>query len=153
MNTLYTRHVITQGVIILTTGLVDWISEWTNEWISQWMNEWMNQPTKQATKVVSEQAMKPIYQLIYPPTHISIHPSSIPSSIHPSMFEIHRLSLYDKCSWNVLQNICDRSTNRQIYHKTCNIRRTLGGNKIVDHSGVVGASPVGAAPTISSFST
>ena len=34
-----------------------------------------------------------------------------------------------------------------------NIRRTLVGNKIVDHSDVVGASPVGAAPTTSSFST
>ena len=39
------------------------------------------------------------------------------------------------------------------YRKTSNIRRTLVGNKIVDHSDVVGASPVGAAPTISSFST
>ena len=34
-----------------------------------------------------------------------------------------------------------------------NIRRTLAGNKIVDNSDVVGASPVGAAPTTSSFST
>ena len=33
-----------------------------------------------------------------------------------------------------------------------NIRRTLVGDKIVDHSDVVGASPVGAAPTRSSFS-
>ena len=33
------------------------------------------------------------------------------------------------------------------YHKTSNISRTLVGNKIVDHSDVVGASPVGAAPT------
>ena len=39
------------------------------------------------------------------------------------------------------------------YHKTSNIRCTLVGNKIVDHSDVVGASPVGAAPTASSFST
>ena len=39
------------------------------------------------------------------------------------------------------------------YCKTSNIRRTLVGNKIVDHSDVVGASPVGAAPTTSSFST
>ena len=39
------------------------------------------------------------------------------------------------------------------YRKTSNIRRTLAGNKIVDHSDVVGASPVGAAPTTSSFST
>ena len=34
-----------------------------------------------------------------------------------------------------------------------NIRCTLVGNKIVDHSDVDGASPVGAAPTTSSFST
>ena len=30
---------------------------------------------------------------------------------------------------------------------------SLAGNKFVDHSDVVGASPVGAAPTTSSFST
>ena len=37
------------------------------------------------------------------------------------------------------------------YHKTSNISRTLADNKIVDHSdvvGAVGASPVGAAPTL-----
>ena len=39
------------------------------------------------------------------------------------------------------------------YRKVSNIRRTLVGSKIVDHSDVVGASPVGAAPTTSSFST
>ena len=39
------------------------------------------------------------------------------------------------------------------YRKVSNIRRTLVGNNIVDHSDVVGASPVGAAPTASSFST
>ena len=38
------------------------------------------------------------------------------------------------------------------YRKTSNISRTLVGNKIVDNSDVVGASPVGAAPTTSSFS-
>ena len=39
------------------------------------------------------------------------------------------------------------------YRKTSNIDRTLVGNKIVDNSDVVGASPAGAAPTTSSFST
>ena len=39
------------------------------------------------------------------------------------------------------------------YRKTSHISRTLVGNKIVDNSDVVGASPVGAAPTTSSFST
>ena len=33
------------------------------------------------------------------------------------------------------------------YRKTSNISRTLVGNKIVHNSDVVGASPVGAAPT------
>ena len=41
-----------------------------------------------------------------------------------------------------------RLTYRQIY----NIRRALAGNKIVDHPDVVGASPIGGAPTVSSFS-
>ena len=39
------------------------------------------------------------------------------------------------------------------YRKTSNISRTLLGNKVVDNSDVVGASPVGAAPTTSSLST
>ena len=39
------------------------------------------------------------------------------------------------------------------YRQVSNIRRTLVGSQIVDHSDVVGASPVGAAPTASSFST
>ena len=38
-----------------------------------------------------------------------------------------------------------------IPRQTSNISRALAGNKIVDHLYVVGASPVGAAPTISSF--
>ena len=48
---------------------------------------------------------------------------------------------------DVLAEACD--WNRQTY----NISRTLVGNIIVEHSDVVGASPVGAAPTTSSFST
>ena len=41
----------------------------------------------------------------------------------------------------------------QSNRETSNIRRTLVGNKIVNHSDVDGASTVGAAPTTSSFST
>ena len=44
-------------------------------------------------------------------------------------------------------------TTKSSYRKTSNIRSTLVGNEIVDHSDVVGAWPVGAAPTTSSFST
>ena len=43
--------------------------------------------------------------------------------------------------------------DRLNYRQVSNIRRTLFGNKIVDNSYVVGASPVGAAPTTSSLST
>ena len=46
-----------------------------------------------------------------------------------------------------------RSISTAIYRQVSNIRRTFVSNKIVDHSDVVGASPVGAAPTTSSFST
>ena len=40
-----------------------------------------------------------------------------------------------------------------IYRKVSNISHTLVGTKIVDQSDVVGASPVGATPNTSSFST
>ena len=40
-----------------------------------------------------------------------------------------------------------------IYRKTSSISRTLVGNEFVDNLDVAGASPVGAAPTTSSFST
>ena len=40
-----------------------------------------------------------------------------------------------------------------IYRQVSNISRSSVGNQIVDHSDAVGASPVGAAPTTSSFST
>ena len=39
------------------------------------------------------------------------------------------------------------------YCQVSNIRGTLVGNEVDDHSDVVGAPPVGAAPTTSSFST
>ena len=42
---------------------------------------------------------------------------------------------------------------KSTYRKTSNVSRTLVGNTIVDYSDVVGASPVGTAPTTSSFST
>ena len=37
------------------------------------------------------------------------------------------------------------------YRQVSNISSTLAGNKTVDHSDVVGALPVGAAPTTFSF--
>ena len=45
------------------------------------------------------------------------------------------------------------SYSSMIYHQVSNINCTLVGNKLVDHSDVVGVSPVGAAPTTSSFLT
>ena len=45
----------------------------------------------------------------------------------------------------------NKNVHEIIYRQVSNIRNTLVGNKIVDHSDVVGASPVSAAPTTSSF--
>ena len=58
-------------------------------------------------------------------------------------------------NWNVYNKLQTFQIlgDPQTYRQVSNIRRTLVGNKIVDHSDVVGASPVGAAPTTSSFST
>ena len=53
---------------------------------------------------------------------------------------------------NALLSTC-ATHKRGGYRQVSNIRRILVGNKIVDNSNVVGASPVGAAPTTSSFST
>ena len=39
------------------------------------------------------------------------------------------------------------------YRQTSNVSGTLVDNTIADHPDVVGASPVGAAPATSSFST
>ena len=55
-------------------------------------------------------------------------------------------------TWSRCPHCLSGSVNHD-YRQVSNIRRTLVGNKIVDHSDVVGAPPVGAAPTTSSFST
>ena len=53
-----------------------------------------------------------------------------------------------------LQHVIKNGIPYNIYYRqTSNISRTLVGNTIDDHSDVVGASAVGAAPTICSFST
>ena len=53
----------------------------------------------------------------------------------------------------LLLNMLRGSLKCTVYRQTSNISRTLAGIEIADHSYEVGASPVGAAPTISSFST
>ena len=40
-----------------------------------------------------------------------------------------------------------------IYRHVSDLSRTLVGNKTVDHADVIGASPVGVAPTTPSLST
>ena len=74
--------------------------------------------------------------------HPSVHPTSV-RSLRPFQYMIAKVPVDHWITW----------MNKLHYRKTSNIRRTLVGNKIVDHSDVVGASPVGAAPTTSSFST
>ena len=60
----------------------------------------------------------------------------------------------EKMQFNAIENIQTLTFHQNFtYRQTSNIRRILVGNKILDHSDVAGASPVGAAPTTSSFST
>ena len=47
----------------------------------------------------------------------------------------------------------DTLLSKQTYHQISNVSQTFVGNKIYDHSNVVGASPVGAALITPSFST
>ena len=55
---------------------------------------------------------------------------------------------------SILKEPRRREIWNKIYRQVSNIRRrTVVGNKIVDHSDVVGASPLGPAPITSSFST
>ena len=64
----------------------------------------------------------------------------------------HRLGAGDKLGAITANNVCMAIIGKN-YRKIPDIRRTFVANKIVDHSDIVGASPVGAAPTTSSFST
>ena len=65
-------------------------------------------------------------------------------------FSNHRMYYHRLCSvYGSTHVLADFQKDPQ----TSDISNTLLGNKIVDHSDVVGASPVGAAPTTSSFST
>ena len=62
-----------------------------------------------------------------------------------SIGQLHPITVYRTV-------LCVRSSGVDChYRKTFSISRTLVGNKIVENSDVVGASPVGAAPTTSSF--
>ena len=59
--------------------------------------------------------------------------------------------LFSVCAYSiVVYLVCKKYVS---YRQVSNIRRILVGNEIVNHSDVVGASPVGAAPTTSPFAT
>ena len=61
--------------------------------------------------------------------------------------------LIDKFSFPIQIQQENISMTISLYHQVSDKSCTLTGNKLVDNSDVVGASPVGAAPTTSSFST
>ena len=65
---------------------------------------------------------------------------------------VHAVENYMCCEL-LRTNRFDHKHENSAYRQVSNIRRTFVCNKIVDHSDVVGASLVGAAPTTSLFST
>ena len=92
--------------------------------------------------------------------------SVVDKSVNMTAFPIHWCRYFISCKYaiycilNMLNSFWKIYIYIHILHmynistmKVSNISRTLVGEEIVDHSDVVGASPVGAAPTTSSFST
>ena len=85
----------------------------------------------------------------YPTCQISVLFTTIFVTHHAGNL-ISMLMVFKNCL-----DICIFIITRNLftYRQVSNIRCTLIGNKIVDYLDVVGASPVGAAPTTSLFST
>ena len=71
-------------------------------------------------------------------------------TIDASFHVTYQKTLVDILAHCILWNFSSFPGHRN-YRKTSNIRRNSVGNDIVDHPDAVGASPVGAAPTTSSF--
>ena len=70
------------------------------------------------------------------------------------MLRKHAIRVQFRCIYEIfkvisIHHIIVQYTLKPLYNK----RRVSAGNEIVDRWDVVGASPIGAAPTISSFST
>ena len=74
-----------------------------------------------------------------------------PTTTHPSHSSTLRVILLMNNNQSLKSNI--HWLIKTKYRQVSNISHTLVGNNIFDHSDVVGASPVGAAPTTSSLST
>ena len=70
-----------------------------------------------------------------------------------SKFQLDNMNSIDLARIGLNRDLRMYNTYLKNCRQTSNIMRTLVGNKIVDHSDVVGASPGGAAPTTSLFST
>ena len=121
------------------------VMAWCHQATSHYLNQcWPRSPTPYG--ITRPQWVKTLGLFLYikmPPYHWNF------------IMEIR--SFYDHLiSWGLLIDsihLTFLSCSSKTYRQVSNIRRTLVGNKIVNHSDVVGASPVGAAPTTSSFST
>ena len=74
-----------------------------------------------------------------------------------SMVTHHQINFCMVSKWYPHQHLSVQYDNSALllskYRQTSNLSRTSVGSNIVDHSDVVGASPIGAASTTSSFST
>ena len=129
MNTVKCRYNVVQFFTMLHTAL-----QWQWQWDDCCKDNGENWPcyNEIALYIVKE---IPVITLSFP---------SVNGTVELDLMLFHpRVCHTTTLSWTIIAQ----------YRKTSNISRTLVGNKIVDNSDVVGASPVGAAPTTSSFST
>ena len=77
---------------------------------------------------------------------ITVESMNISFEGHVVMMSLRQTRLGQFLMWKTTmapENVNVIYRNRFVYWKTCNINHIIVGNKIVDHSDVVGASPVG----------
>ena len=107
------------------------IFAWTNGWINnQPWGWWFETPSRPLWRHSNGNALSAWAKCIW---------TACLLSVRMTVFMLRYLTLHPIHHW--------------LYHQTSNITRTLVGNDIVDHSDVVGESPVSAVPATSSLWT
>ena len=135
---IMTYHVAKKMIASRAVALLHFSSHWLpgdREFrvLTRWASIWTMPNT------ASPKSEPPCGRVVYTPVRATIlgHPPQKTATGGFTMTQIYLM----KCSDN----------SYRIYCQTFNISCTLVGNYIIDHSGVIGALPVGAAPTTSSL--
>ena len=141
-------HILTHCGLVMQYDDIDLGQHWLRYWLgARWHHAitWTNVDLTSIRSndihlraILQESPQSSITKISLKNYHLKFH-SNPPGS---EWVKLQEIIIYDV----IMNSWCS-------YRQISNISCTLIGNKIVDHSDVVGASPVGTAPTTSSFST